>query len=95
MLCGQAVVRARGKKGVEGVEVMALADGGARVSGRGRNIDCDLLCTSGGWNPTVHLFSQSQGKLRYDDELTTFVPGMKSAPTTKASARPRGSVWTS
>ncbi len=74
LLCGHGVVRARGKKGVEGVEVMALASDGARVSGRARNIDCDLLCVSGGWNPTVHLFSQSQGKLRYDDALTTFVP---------------------
>jgi sarcosine oxidase subunit alpha len=29
---------------------------------------------SGGWNPTVHLFSQSQGRLRYDQSLASFVP---------------------
>ena len=37
-------------------------------------IDCDLVCVSGGWNPAVHLYSQSRGKLRYDDALATFVP---------------------
>ena len=29
---------------------------------------------SGGWNPTVHLFSQSGGKLRWDEELAQFLP---------------------
>ena len=29
---------------------------------------------SGGWNPAVQLFSQSRGKLRYDNVLNTFVP---------------------
>ena len=41
-------------------------------------IRCDLLCVSGGHNPTVHLFSQSQGKLRFDDDLATFVPGQSA-----------------
>lgn len=66
LLTGYAVVGALGKKQVTGVEIMALADGGSRVSGPARRIDCDLLCVSGGWNPTVHLFSQSQGRLRYE-----------------------------
>ncbi len=74
LLCGHAVISARGKKSVTGVEVMALADGGNRVDGNARSIDCDLVCVSGGWNPTVHLFSQSQGKLRYDPDLTSFLP---------------------
>ena len=29
---------------------------------------------SGGWNPTVHLFSQSGGKLKWDEELAQFLP---------------------
>jgi len=75
LVCGHAVVKALGKKSVQGVEVMALADGGHALAGNARRIDCDLVCVSGGWNPTVHLFSQSQGQLRYDDSLTSFVPG--------------------
>ena len=39
-----------------------------------QKIECDLLCISGGWNPTVHLHSQSRGRLRYDNELATFLP---------------------
>lgn len=35
---------------------------------------CDLLAVSGGWSPAVHLWSQSQGTTRYDDESAAFVP---------------------
>ena len=34
---------------------------------------------SGGWNPTVHLFSQSRGKLRFDDAAAGFVPDVFAA----------------
>ncbi|MDC1047567.1 sarcosine oxidase subunit alpha family protein [Alphaproteobacteria bacterium] len=37
-------------------------------------INCDLLCMSGGWSPTVHLFTQSRGKLKFRDEDSCFVP---------------------
>ncbi len=40
-----------------------------------KRIDCDLVAVSGGWTPSVHLFSQSRGKLRYDADRTCFVPG--------------------
>ena len=39
-----------------------------------KKISCDLICVSGGWNPAVHLFSQSRGLLKFDDELAAFVP---------------------
>ena len=42
--------------------------------GRGTAIDCDLLAVSGGWNPTLHLFAQAQGRLRFDERLAAFVP---------------------
>ncbi|MGS0686244.1 FAD-dependent oxidoreductase [Nakamurella sp. GG22] len=38
-------------------------------------LPCDLLLVSGGWNPAVHLYSQSRGRLRYDEQLGAFVPG--------------------
>ena len=44
-------------------------------SGRERQIACDLLAMSGGWNPTVHLFSQSGGRLDYDAKRGLFRPG--------------------
>src|SRR5205807_6926853 len=48
----------------------------APLTGTGprREIECDLLCVSGGFNPTLHLFSQAQGRLRYDEGLACFVP---------------------
>jgi sarcosine oxidase subunit alpha len=45
------------------------------ATGEKINIDCDLLGVSGGWNPTVHLFSQSRGKVEYDASIATFIPG--------------------
>ncbi|MFE7271498.1 sarcosine oxidase subunit delta family protein [Streptomyces sp. NPDC057623] len=39
-----------------------------------REFAVDLLLVSGGWNPVAHLFSQSGGKLRYDEALGSFVP---------------------
>jgi sarcosine oxidase subunit alpha len=37
-------------------------------------VECELLCVSGGFNPALHLFSQAQGRLRYDEGLACFVP---------------------
>jgi sarcosine oxidase subunit alpha len=39
-------------------------------------IACDALLMSGGWTPAVHLFSQSRGKLVFDDSRQAFVPGV-------------------
>ncbi|MGV9241900.1 ferredoxin, partial [Streptomyces nigra] len=41
---------------------------------RQRRLPADLLLVSGGWNPVVHLFSQSGGTLRHDPVLGAFVP---------------------
>jgi sarcosine oxidase subunit alpha len=35
---------------------------------------CDLVAVSGGWSPVVHLHSQRQGRLSWDDTLVAFVP---------------------
>ncbi len=37
-------------------------------------INCDCICVSGFWTPTVHLASQSGNKLRFNDEIDAFVP---------------------
>ena len=63
-----ACVSAVKGKQVESVEVRARNAAGVT------RIQCDLLGSSGGWAPTVHLYSQSGGKLRYDDGLCAFVP---------------------
>ena len=34
------------------------------------------MVTSAGWTPSVHLFSQSRGKLAWDEERQVFLPGI-------------------
>jgi sarcosine oxidase, subunit alpha len=59
---GVAIAGVVGTRGVEGVEA------------GGRTRDCDALLLSGGWTPTVHLYAQARGRLRYDDGLAALVP---------------------
>nr|BFE87883.1 hypothetical protein GCM10020093_104840 [Planobispora longispora] len=47
---------------------------------------CDLLAVSGGWNPAVQLFSQSQGRLRFDETLQAFVPHLSAQAERSAGA---------
>ena len=37
-------------------------------------VHCYLLCMSGGWTPVVHLFTQSGGKLDFDNQNFCFYP---------------------
>jgi len=37
-------------------------------------IPCDTILMSGGWTPSVHLFSQSRGKLVFDAALGAWLP---------------------
>ncbi|BCH63855.1 sarcosine oxidase subunit alpha [Agrobacterium vitis] len=39
-----------------------------------RKLAVDALLMSGGWTPSVHLFSQSRGKLRFDAAAQRFLP---------------------
>src|SRR5262249_19200843 len=59
-------------------------EAGDAVTGSPREIECDAGLHSGGWNPTVHLFSQSRGKLGYDAGLAAFVPE-KSVQTERSA----------
>jgi sarcosine oxidase subunit alpha len=67
---GTTIAATRGRLGVSGVT----------LSG-GRSIDCDLLLMGGGFTPSLHLFSQSRGKLRYDAASGTYLPGEPAEAT--------------
>jgi len=50
---------------------------GVNVRGRDgqiHKIDCDLVAMSGGWIPTVHLYSQALGELQYQPGLNAYAP---------------------
>ncbi|KAA3499663.1 sarcosine oxidase subunit alpha [Agrobacterium tumefaciens] len=54
--------------------------------GAGQEIACDALLMSGGWTPSLHLFSHTQGKLVWDDQRTTFLPAMTNEDCAIAGA---------
>ena len=82
----------------KGIEVLhrhgiSATAGGHRVTGvrvrhldsksdRGRRLTCDAVLMAGGWTPSVHLFSQTRGELKWNDLVQAFVPG-----------RPRQATW--
>jgi len=45
------------------------------TTGKSETLPCDLLLMSGGFTPSVHLFSQSRGKLVYDESIKAYIPG--------------------
>ena len=62
------VARAHGRHRVARVDVVP------RGGGEAATLECDLVAVSGGFNPTVHLFSQARGTLRYDTTAASFLP---------------------
>ncbi len=67
---GRAVVGVGGKLRVSSMTVQPKNGGGG-----GRTIPIDALLMSAGWTPSVHLFSQSRGKVAFNDEVKRFLPG--------------------
>ena len=78
VLPAHSVTAVNGRKGVRSARVeplSGLASSGAAGSSRGIVLDCDLIAMSGGWNPRIHLHSQSGGKVVYDPQSASFLPG--------------------
>ncbi|MEV0353393.1 2Fe-2S iron-sulfur cluster-binding protein [Nonomuraea sp. NPDC050680] len=66
---------------------VAAADGVlTEVLAGDRRFEADLLAVAGGWNPVVHLFSQSQGRTVFDEEAQAFVPGLSAQAERSAGA---------
>ncbi|MDA1063786.1 MAG: FAD-dependent oxidoreductase [Proteobacteria bacterium] len=64
---GAAPIAASGSNGVRKLQYRDR-------EGRSRTIECDAIAVSGGMSPTVHLYSQAGGRLRYDEQLACFLP---------------------
>ncbi len=81
---GMQVLATRGRRGIR-VAIMGRIDLDGRVRDR-EWVRCSLLGMSGGWTPSLHLFSQSRGKLRFDAATETFLPGASAAAERSAGA---------
>lgn len=64
----------KGRRGVRAVEIHEMNAAGHPARGTRRTISCDAVLTSSGLSPAAHLFSQSGGKLLFDDDLLAFLP---------------------
>ncbi|MCC0021256.1 MAG: sarcosine oxidase subunit alpha [Nitratireductor sp.] len=68
VLTGHAVTGTKGRLRVKSMTVEPV-NGSAKES-----LEIDSLLVSGGWTPSVHLFSQSRGKLKFDADSERFIP---------------------
>jgi sarcosine oxidase, subunit alpha len=65
-----------GTRGDQRVSAAGLATVGADGLADGTEwLACDALLMCGGYTPSVHLYSQSRGKLNWTEALQAFVPG--------------------
>ncbi len=61
----------------------------AQTGSASRRFACDAVLMSGGFTPSVHLFSQSRGKLEWNEALQAFLPG-QSAESERSAGACRG-----
>ncbi len=69
VLTGHSVVDTKGARRVSSM-IVERNGGGAR-----QTFAVDALIMSAGWTPSVHLYSQSRGKVVWDDGTQRFLPG--------------------
>jgi len=70
-----APLRVHGARSVRAIEVRQLSDDGQSFAREAAEVlECDLVCVSGGWTPTLQLFSQAGGRLRYAPEYAALLP---------------------
>ena len=69
------VVAAQGYKKVKSADIAKISDNKEEL-GSIENIECDCICVSGFWTPTIHLASQSGNKTKFNEDIDAFVPGI-------------------
>jgi len=80
------VIAAKGYKKVKSAEISKISKD-KKDLGIIESIDCDCICVSGYWTPTIHLASQSGNKTKFSKEIDAFIPGLsKQNETTIGSA---------
>jgi sarcosine oxidase, subunit alpha len=77
------VLGTSGNLRVRSISLGEVDGSGARATQR---LSCDTVLMSGGFNPSVHLFSQSRGKLSWNEALQAFVPSVSAERERSAGA---------
>ena len=71
--CNSALWEVEGRRGVRSVMVGRLRESG-RPALSPERITCDLVAMSGGFTPTVHLWSHAGGTLQWEASRSAFFP---------------------
>ena len=74
ILNGYEISNTTGRLRVKEVKLKKLSSNYRDKNNSSITIKCDTICVSGGWTPTVHLFTQSKGKLKYRNFDGSFIP---------------------
>ena len=74
ILNGYEISNTTGRLRVKEVKLKKISRSDKDENKSSITIKCDTICVSGGWTPTVHLFTQSKGKLKYRDFDGSFIP---------------------
>jgi sarcosine oxidase, subunit alpha len=77
------VLGTEGNAQVSGISLGRIDGGRVRA---GQRFQCDAVLMSGGFTPSVHLFSQSRGKLKWSEALQVFLPGSPAELSHSAGA---------
>ena len=80
-----AVIAANGYKKVKSAQIGKLNKDKTGFESS-EIIECDCICVSGFWTPTVHLASQSGNKLKFNDQIDAFVPDKSKQNETSIGA---------
>ncbi len=80
-----AVIAANGYKKVKSAQIGKLNKDKTAFE-NSETIECDCICVSGFWTPTVHLASQSGNKLKFNDQIDAFVPDKSKQNETSVGA---------
>ena len=78
------VLGAHGNLRVRAIEI-GIPDNAGHLRER-RPLSCDLVLMSGGFTPSVHLFSQSRGSLQWKEAARAFVPDVSAERERSAGA---------
>ncbi|KJZ09533.1 sarcosine oxidase subunit alpha [Marinomonas sp. S3726] len=70
-----AVIEAKGSRRVYAATVAPINAEGTQVTGTSQNYDCDIIATSGGWSPVVHLSCHTGARPVWNDDIIGFLPG--------------------
>ncbi len=83
---GHGLIEAQGNKRVKRALIAPINASGTEVTGAVRRLTCDLIASSGGWSPAIHLSSHTGAKPVWDERIVGFRPGESKQQERSAGA---------